>query len=236
MKRKISIIIPAFNEEKFLPKLLKKIDKVKINKLFSKEVIIVDDGSTDRTREISKKFKKIKYIYQKNSGKGRAVQRGIKASNGEIILVQDADLEYDPSEYSKLLNKFVRNKKIAVFGSRYYKKKIFHFFFNKKKNHGFLQIIFNYSLSLFFFILYGKYISDLLTGFKLYERSFFKKIKVKTNGFETDHELTVKLLKKGYKIYEIPINYFPRSKKDGKKINLFDAFKAVIIMVKLKFL
>ena len=159
--------------------------------MFEKEIIIVDDGSTDNTKKVIKKFKNIKYFFQKNSGKGKAVQRGIRSSTGQIILVQDADLEYDPVDYNKLLLNFKKQKKIAVFGSRYSKKNFF---------------------------------------------SSFKKISVKNRGFETDHELTIKLLKKGYKIIEVPIKYFPRSKQEGKKINIIDAFKAIITILKLKFL
>jgi dolichol-phosphate mannosyltransferase len=236
MRKKVSIIIPAFNEEKFLPKLINKIKLSKISNVFEKEIIIVDDGSTDDTKKVVKNFKNIKYFFQKNSGKGKAVQRGIKSSTGQIILVQDADLEYDPVDYNKLLHNFKKRKKIAVFGSRYLKKNFFSSFQKRKKNHGFFQILFNFILSTFFYILYGKYITDLLTGYKLYERDFFKKISVKTRGFETDHELTIKLLKKGYKIIEVPIKYYPRSKQEGKKINIIDAFKAIITILKLKFL
>ena len=111
----------------------------------------------------------------------------------------------------------------------------FSYSFKKDNKQSYLAFIFNFFLSLYFYILFGKYYSDLLTGYKVYERNFFKKIKVKTTGFETDHELTINLLKNGYDIIEVPVKYISRSKKEGKKINIFDAFKAIALITKMRF-
>lgn len=236
MKKKITIVIPAFNEAKYLPDLIKRISEVNLSKYnMSKEIVLVDDGSTDGTKKIIKKFKTIKYIKQSNKGKGRAVQKGIKTANGSIVLVQDADLEYDPKDYPKLVKPFLIKKKIAVYGSRYLKKNIFSYKFKKKNKQSYLAFIFNFFLSFYFYILFGKYYSDLLTGYKVYEKDFFNKTNIKTDGFETDHEITINLIKKGYDIIEVPVKYNSRTKKEGKKINIFDALKALALITKMRF-
>ena len=235
--KKVSIIIPAYNEQKYLPILLKKIIKINLNKInFKKEIIVINDGSTDNTKKVIEKFKNIKIINQKNQGKGRAVQNGIKKASGELILIQDADLEYDPKDYFKLLKPFKKHKRISVYGTRYFKKNITSYKFTGKKNkQNFMAFIFNFLISSYFFILFGKYITDLLTGYKLYPKELFNNIKIKTNGFETDHEITVNLLKQKYKILEVPIKYYPRSHFEGKKINFFDALKALWVISRMRF-
>ena len=236
MKKKLSVVIPAFNEEKYIPNLIKKINAINLSTVnFSKEIIFVDDGSTDNTQEVIKKYKTVRYFKQSNQGKGSAVQRGIKNAVGSTVLVQDADLEYDPKDYLKMLKPFLIKRKIAVYGSRYINKNIFSYKFKKKNKQSYLAFIFNFFLSFYFYILFGRYYSDLLTGYKVYERNFFKKIQVKTKGFETDHELTVKLLQNGYDIIEVPIKYNSRSKKEGKKINIFDAIRAIVLITKMRF-
>jgi len=233
--KKVSIIIPAYNEENSIKALIKTIQSINLNKLgFSKEIVCVDDGSTDKTGEIIKKFSGVIYLKQKNQGKGAAVQRGIKKSKGELILVQDADLEYDPKDYKKLLKPFLKNNRIAVYGSRYYNKSIISFNFFGKNKQSFLAFFFNFFLSGYFFLLFNSYYTDLLTGYKVYEKSFFNKTKIKTKGFETDHEITINLIKKNYKILEVPIKYMPRTKKEGKKINFFDAIRAIFVITKMK--
>ncbi len=231
----VSIIIPAYNEENTIGILLEKVIKVNLSDInFQKEIIVIDDGSTDRTADICKEFKNIKLVKQNNKGKGDAVRNGIKNSSGDYILIQDADLEYDPNYYKNLLNPFVQNKEgISVFGSRYRNENMT---LRKKpfKGQQILPFAFNNLLSLFFFILYGKYISDLLTGYKVYEKKFFDNNKIYTNGFETDHEITVKLIKNKIKIVEIPIKYYPRSKKEGKKITFLDAIKALMVITKYR--
>jgi glycosyltransferase involved in cell wall biosynthesis len=231
----VSIIIPAYNEENTIGKLLTKIIDINLDEInFKKEIIVVDDGSNDKTSQICKKYDGIKVLNQTNMGKGKAVQNGIKISKGEYILIQDADLEYDPVFYKDLLEPFNNSKKsIAVYGSRYLKD-------NKtliKKpfvGQNIFAFLFNYFLSFFFIILYGRLISDLLTGYKVYEKAFFEKNTIYSKGFETDHEITVKLLRNKTKIIEIPIKYYPRSKKEGKKISFKDAIKALLIILKYR--
>ena len=185
MKKKVSIIIPSYNEAKYLPKLLKKINSVNLSKIgFKKEIIVVNDGSTDDTDLVLKKFNKIIKIKQKNKGKGNAVQTGIKKSSGQIILVQDSDLEYDPNDYIKLLKPFRKNKKIAVYGTRYFKKNIFSYNFLKTKRQNYGAFVFNFIISIYFYLLYGKYLTDLLTGYKLYYKNFFSNIKILTSGLK----------------------------------------------------
>jgi glycosyltransferase involved in cell wall biosynthesis len=233
----LSIIIPSYNEKKNLEILLLKIFKVLKSFKFKSEIILVDDGSTDETRKLFLKNQKLKYLYQKNSGKGKAVQKGIKKAKGTYVLVQDADLEYDPEDYVKMLqiiNRNNKNEKICIFGSRYidHNKRLI---FKLKKNQSFFSVLFNYLLVMLFIIFFHKKITDPLTGYKIYPRSFFKKNKINSIGFEADHEITIKLLKKGYKIKEVGIRYFPRNKKEGKKINFYDSLKALIVIIKYKF-
>lgn len=231
---KISIIIPIFNEEKFIENLLNKINKIKLIKNFKKEIICVNDGSTDNSLKILKKYKYIKIINQKNFGKGHAVQQGIKKATGKYIIVQDSDLEYDPRDINKLLKKIIYKRNSAVYGSRYLNYKIFNRIFQKNQN--ILAFLFNYVLSFNFYLKYKIYITDLLTGYKMYPKSFFKKNKIISRGFEADHEITLKLLKNNFEINEVSINYYPRSKKEGKKINIKDAFKALMLINKNKYL
>ena len=235
--KKVSIIIPAKNEEKTIGDLLDKIINIKLDQIkFEKEVIVVDDGSDDNTAKICEKYKNIKLLKQKNKGKGSAVQNGIKFSTGDYILIQDADLEYDPNCYKELLEPFNHfNNKIAVFGSRYL---IDNSLLRKKPflNQNLFAFLFNYFLSFLFFIVHGKFISDLLTGYKVYEKLFFQENIINSTGFEADHEITIKLLRNRIKIIEIPIKYYPRTKKEGKKISFKDAIKAILVIIKFKIL
>jgi glycosyltransferase involved in cell wall biosynthesis len=236
MKKKVSIIIPSYNEAKYLPILLKKINSVNLSKIeFKKEILVVNDGSTDDTDLVLKKFNNVIKIKQKNKGKGNAVQAGIKKSTGDYILIQDADLEYSPKDYTKLLKPFMNKKKIAVYGTRYKGYGKFSYNFSNYKRQNFGPFIFNFILSLYFFLLFRIFISDLLTGYKVYEKSFFRKMYINSSGFEADHELTINLIKKKYKIIEVPIKYFPRTISEGKKINFTDAIKAIFIITKMKF-
>ena len=235
LKNKVSIIIPIYNECRYIKDLIIKIKSIKLSKFnFKKEIIIINDGSTDQTKEILKKIKGVVVLNQKNLGKGRAVQNGIKKAKGNLILVQDGDLEYDPNDYFKLLKPFTTKKHISVFGNRYYIKKKFNkkFFYDKHPNQKFGPYLMNKILQLLFLLLYKRNISDLLTGYKVYERGFFKNNKIQTNGFETDHEISAKLIKQNYSIIEVPISYNPRSYQDGKKIKLTDGFKAILTLLK----
>ena len=227
--KKISIIVPVFNEEKNLKKLFKKLQVLKFDKI-KKEIVAVNDGSTDASFNILKRIKKIKVLTQKNQGKGKAVQTGISKASGKYVVVQDSDLEYSPKDIIRMYKATKNLKKTSIYGSRYLP---FYFGFIPKYYKGqnvssyFANIVFIF----LFFLLYQRLITDPLTGYKLYEKNFFKKNFIKSKGFEADHEITAKLIKNNYKIIEIPINYKPRTKAEGKKINFFDGLKAIYTII-----
>jgi glycosyltransferase involved in cell wall biosynthesis len=225
------VIIPVYNERNTILKILEKVKSVKIDKI-DKEIIIVDDFSTDGTREILESLKgkdeKLKIIFQKKHvGKGFAIRTALKFVEGEIVLIQDADLEYDPNEYPKLIEPILEGKAKIVYGSRVLKK-------NPKAS-----IIFYIGgrfLSFLTNLLYGTNITDEPTGYKVFSTDVLKSIDLKCLGFEFCPEVTAKVAKKGYKIYEVPINYNPRSIKEGKKIRFKDALKAVFTLIKYRFI
>ena len=232
----LSIIVPVFNEEKNIGILIEKLLKLDFSETnFSKEIIVVNDGSDDRSREIIEKFDKIQVINQENLGKGRAVQNGIKLAKGEYVLIQDGDLEYNPDDILLMCKEVKNFEKISVYGSRYkplYFKIIPRFY----KNQNFSSYLANIFFMFLFMFLYTRFISDPLTGYKLYLRDFFINNVIYSKGFEADHEITAKLIKQKYKIVEIPVSYKPRTKEEGKKINFFDAIKAMVTIIKYRFL
>ena len=231
--KKLSIVIPVYNEEKNLKKLFIKLSLLRLKRA-KKEIIVINDGSTDNSLNILRKLKKIKIYSQRNQGKGKAVQLGISRAKGEYIIVQDSDLEYYPSDIIKILNSTNNQKKVSVYGSRYLPLSyglIPRFYKGQKLSSYFANIIF----ILLFFALYGKLITDPLTGYKLYEKKFFKGNPIKSKGFEADHEITAKLIKNDYKLIEIPIKYKPRTVAEGKKINFFDGLKAIYTIIKYRF-
>lgn len=239
---KLSIVIPAYNEEKFIGSLLEKVKVVPVEKFgFTKEIIVVDDGSKDNTFNIASKVDGVSVFKQvPNQGKGKAVQRGIKESTGDFILIQDADLEYDPNDYMQMLDKLVNsNKNLSVYGSRILGQKIKNpnfFFPGKHPDQSYGPWLANRILSLVLFLLYGRWITDLLTGYKIYPGPFLRGKKLQTSGFETDHELTDLLLNNGYSIEEVPVVYNPRTSEEGKKIKAIDGLIAVITLFKFRFI
>jgi glycosyltransferase involved in cell wall biosynthesis len=229
--QKLSIIIPVYNEEKTILKIVDKVRKAKALDL-KKEIIIVDDCSIDRTKKTLKsiKDKPIKIFYHnENMGKGAAIRTGLNNATGDIILIQDADLEYDPNEYKKLLEPIIKKKAKVVYGSRLgaIKKNI--------RNMYKLHYIGNLFLTFITNLLYGAKISDMETGYKVFKREVIKKIKIKANRFEFEPEITAKILKNGYKIHEVPISFTARKFEEGKKITWIDGLKAVFFLVKYKF-
>jgi len=227
---KISIIIPCFNEEKTLSQI---IDKVLKFKSFEKEIIIVDDCSEDNTPHIINdlllKFDEIKSIkHEKNYGKGAGIKSGVKISTGDIILIQDADLEYNPEDYDSLLEPFLKTDADVVYGSRflggrYVRLSFFwHYIANK-----FLTTLCNTFTNL--------NMTDMETGYKLFKSKAIKSIDLKEKSFGIEPEITIKLAKKKYNFYEVPISYSGRSYDEGKKIGLKDAFKAVYCIIRYRF-
>lgn len=222
---KISIIIPVYNEEKTIKKVVEKVKKSNTLKL-KKEIIIIDDGSTDKSKSIIQKIKGVKKIFhKKNKGKGAAVINGIKKSTGNIILIQDADLEYDPENYEKLLKPFNDKKIQVVYGVR----------FNKNiPTKIIVHTIGNLILNALTSAIYLSKISDMETGYKIFRKNAVKKMNLKAKGFEFEPEITGKILKKGLKITEIPITFNPRSFSEGKKINWKDGVKALKMLIKTR--
>lgn len=239
--RKLSIIIPAYNEEQFIGMLLRKVQEVPTESYgFEKEIIVVDDGSSDRTYETACQFTGIRCIRQlPNQGKGRAVQRGFLECTGDFVLVQDADLEYDPNDYLPMLQSLEENGRVAVYGSRVFGqlkyKRRFPFYLGKHKDQSVGAWFAGLLLSMWTFLLYGRWVTDTLTAYKLYPSETLKCFDIKTHGFETDHEITAKLIRSGIPIVEVPISYNPRSVEEGKKIKAKDGFIAVWTLLRFRF-
>ena len=226
--KKISIIIPVYNEEATISRLMKKVLKVKLP--YRKEIIVVNDGSTDKTGKIIEKFKRIKikiFTHKTNLGKGAAVKTALRAVTGDVVVIQDADLEYDPKDYLKLIKPIAEGKAEVVYGSR--SKRL------KKSKTEFLFEIGSKIVTWFTNLLYNTNITDEPTGYKVFKSSVLKSIKIKSNGFEWEPEVTAKIAKKGIKIYEVPISYSFRSPKEGKKIKIKDGFIAILTLIKYRF-
>ena len=228
---KLSIIIPVYNEEKTLLKVLDKVKKVKLDNI-TKEIILVDDFSTDGTKNILSELRdsslKI-FFHQKNHGKGAAIRTALKHATGDIIMIQDADLEYDPAEYPRLLEPIIENETKVVYGSRLeaIRKNI--------KNMYKLHYIGNTFLTLMTNLLFGAKITDMETCYKVFRKEVIKDMKLKAKRFDFEPEITAKILKKGYKIKEVPINFIGRKFDEGKKITWKDGIKALYYLIKYRF-
>ena len=235
---KLSIIIPVFNEQKTVREIIKRVSAIKIKNV-KIDITVVDDGSTDKTlsilKEISRKNHKFKLIeHEKNSGKGAAVRTGIEGSNGDYIIIQDADLEYDPIYYLKLLQPFESNQVDVVYGSR-----LINYPLNlwgKKKTVLPSHLIANRLLTSFTNLLYQSNLTDMETGYKVFRKKILDNIMIKSNKFDFEAEITAKILKKGVKIVEIPIITKPRSYKEGKKIGWQDGVSAIWTLIKYRFI
>ncbi|MCL4385827.1 MAG: glycosyltransferase family 2 protein [Cyanobacteria bacterium] len=233
---KLSIIIPVYNEENTILEVIKRLLNTRFSKV-DREIIIVDDGSTDSTREKLKKInsQEIKIIYhKKNQGKGAAVITGINNSKGGYIIIQDADLEYHPKYINNLLEPILKKNAEVVYGTRL--NRMPHLKKEEKKHLFIIHYFGNRFLSLVTSILYGQWITDMETGYKLFPKKAVEKIKLNAKGFEFEPEITSKLMKQGYKIKEISINVNPRGYDEGKKLNtLKDGSKAFWYLLKYRF-
>lgn len=226
----LSIIIPVFNEEKTISEILKRVFLVKLPAGLKKEIIVVDDGSKFKVQNL----KGIKLLsHSKNLGKGAAIRTGLKVATGELIIIQDGDLEYDPSYYPLLLKPILDRKADIVYGTRLidYPLRLW----GREKTILPLHLIANKFLTRLTNFLYNSNISDMETCYKLFKASCLEGIKLESGGFNFEPEITAKFLKKGFKIVEIPIKVEPRTHEEGKKINWRDGFKAVFVLLKYRF-
>lgn len=226
----LSIVIPAFNEERFIGTLLGQIAAVDLSSLdLAKEIIVVDDHSKDRTAAIAEGVAGVTVVRQPvNGGKGKAVRTGIARATGDYLIIQDADLEYDPRDYVPMLDALLAGKADAIYGSRYLpdptRGEVYNLARGKHAGQSWPAYLGGRSLSVVAWLCTGTYLTDTVTALKLFHREMLAELDLRTTGFELDHEITAKYLARGHRIIEVPIRYYPRSKAEGKKIGLKDWF------------
>ena len=229
---KVSIIIPVYNEEKTILKIINKILQLR---QINKELIVVNDGSTDNTKKLLSKFsnKRIRIInHRKNLGKGAAIRTAQKHVTGTHVIIQDADLEYEPTDYKNLLKPFKKKDISVVYGSRVLKKKRY-----KLKSFSSLERIFyNHVLTIMSNIINDQRLTDAHTCYKVFKSDLFKSIKLEENGFAFCPEITTKISNLEINIHEVPISYHGRNYSEGKKITYFDGIRAVYALFNYKFI
>lgn len=224
--KKLSIIVPVYNEQHTIDEILCRIEATTVPG-WSKEIIVVDDGSTDRTKAILKSWeKKVRIIYKvKNEGKGSALSIAFGKATGDIILIQDADLEYSPKDYPILLAPFDNPQVDVVYGSRFLGPHLSTMYIYAQGNK-FVTLVTN--------LLFNTNITDMETGYKVFRRKVLEGITIRSKRFDVEPELTVKVLKKGYQIYEVPISYYGRKFSEGKKLTWRDGVVALWTLIKFR--
>lgn len=222
----LTVVIPVYNEVHNIREIIKRVQATKL----AKEIIVVDDGSKDDTREIldalNGKGKVRVLLHEKNQGKGAAVVTGMNAAKGDVILIQDADLEYDPRDYPALLLPIQENRADVVYGSR--------FLGAPRRVAMFWHQVANQLLTFMTNILYDSILTDMETGYKVFRREVIKDMKIRSMRFNFEPEFTAKILKRKFRIYEVPISFNPRDYSEGKKIGMKDAFEAVWALIRFR--
>lgn len=224
----LSVVIPVYNEAENIGEILKRVQSTNL----AKEIVIVDDGSRDGTREALRNLNgqsNVRVIlHERNQGKGSAVVTGLRAATGDVLLIQDADLEYDPRDYPILLQPILEGKADVVYGSR--------FLGAPHRVTMFWHLMANRLLTLMTNILYNTILTDMETGYKVFRREVIEHMKIRAKRFDFEPEFTAKVLKRNYRIFEVPITFNPRDYSQGKKIKLKDAFEAVWTLLKYRFM
>jgi len=226
--RKLSVVVPVFNERNTLVEIVRRMRAVELPDSIEREIIVVDDGSDDGTRDVLQQLgdSTVRVImHERNRGKGAAVRTGFANATGEYVLVQDADLEYDPEDWPKLLNPILRGRTRVVYGSR---------FTGERRNMLFLHWIGNRFLSFVTNVLYNTTLSDMETCYKLVDRRLLNELSLSADRFDIEPEITAKILKRGVRIYEVPISYTGREFDEGKKITWHDGVAALWTLVKYR--
>ena len=225
--RKLSVIVPVYDERNTVAEIVRRMRAVDIP--LEREFVLVDDGSTDGTREVLGQLtdSTVRVVYhEKNKGKGAAIRSGLEQVTGDLVLIQDADLEYDPEDWPKLLAPVLRGNAQVVYGSR---------FTGERRNMLFLHWVGNRFLSLVTNILYNTTLSDMETCYKLFDRRVLAGITLRSSRFDFEPEVTAKVLRRGIRIYEVPISYAGREFHEGKKITWRDGIVALWTLVKYRF-
>jgi len=223
---KLSVIIPVFNEERTIQEILRQVRAVGL----AHEIIIVDDGSTDRSRELLKAEAAqpgtTVILHDRNRGKGAAVRTGFDRATGDILLIQDADLEYDPRDYPALLRPIEEGRVTVVYGSR---------FLGPRKAMLFWHMLGNKFLTLLTNVLFNTILSDMETCYKVFRADVVRGIPLRSRRFEFEPEITAKVLKRGHRIFEVPVSYYGREYAEGKKITWREGPKAIWTLIKYRF-
>ena len=225
---KITILIPVYNEYNTLNKILAKIENIDFYGL-NKEIILIDDCSTDGTKELYKDLNYKVLYHERNLGKGAALRDGFKEATGDIVTIQDADLEYNPEDLLPLVKVVMDNEADVAYGSRFMNIDI-------SKNYMLTHLLGNKALTIITNILYGANLTDMETCYKVFKTEYVKNLNIKSNRFDFEPEITAKVLKQGARLKEIPISYNARSFDEGKKISWKDGFAAIFALIRFRFM